>query len=130
MTRDDVFRGLLAALRLKEIKYIDTRNDAQHVAFRRVVDALKDSVTQHPGVPITFVPSPFTGRYRELDEALLQLQRGLLGAQNPFYPGVNVKLSPERAQRILQEYSTEEQKLFFNLASIFMDEQVVAEQTA
>jgi hypothetical protein len=122
MTRDDLFRGLLAALRENGVKFIDTQNDAQHSSFRRVVGLLQKCQGEFPNIPFTFVPSPFTGRYRELDDALLRLQRGFLGARNPFYAGVNLNLSEDRAKRILNGYSPEDQELFSRLAAAFLNE--------
>ena len=127
MTRDDLFRGLLAALRERGVEFIDTREDDHHARFQRVVEMLDEVREEFPNVPSTFIPSPFTGRYREFDDALLRLQRGLLGAQNPFYPGVNLDISKQRAHRILANYKTEEQQLFANLASVYLGQETVAE---
>jgi hypothetical protein len=130
MTRDDLFRGLLAALREKGIQFIDTRNDDHHSRFQSVVDVLTAERNQFPDIPSTFVPSPFTGRYREFDDALLRLQRGLLGAQNPFYPGVNLDITLERAHKILQGYREEEKELFSRLASAYRGEESMAERAS
>jgi hypothetical protein len=116
MTRDDLFRGLLAALRERGVEFIDTREDDHHARFQRVVEMLDEVREEFPNVPSTFIPSPFTGRYREF-----------LGAQNPFYPGVNLDISKQRAHRILANYKTEEQQLFANLASVYLGQETVAE---
>ncbi|MCY2987114.1 MAG: hypothetical protein NTY19_04500 [Planctomycetota bacterium] len=130
MNRDDLFRGLLAALRLQGIKFIDTRNDLHHDRFRQVVELLGECAAEFPCVPSTFIPSPFTGRYRELDDALLRLQRGLLGAQNPFYPGVNLDISESRAERILATFSPEQRELFVRLANAYLGHGIPALKTA
>src|SRR5712692_3768805 len=99
MSSDQFFRGLLAAMRLAGREFIDTRKDNHHMRF----EAAMEFLAKLGGVdmPHPFIPSPFTGTYREFDDALLQMQRGLLGAQNPFYPGIALHLSSERAQSIL-----------------------------
>lgn len=128
MKRDDFFRGLFAALRLCDQKFIITRTDAHHEAFQRVVDLLEESPPLGADLPDPFVPSPFTGRFRELDNALVRFQHGLLGAQNPFYPYVNLDISAARAKQILAGFSDTQQQLFLRLANAFLDQrtQVVA----
>jgi hypothetical protein len=130
MNRDDLFRGLLAALRLNGKTFIDTRNDVHHDRFRNVVAVLAECREQFPDVPSTFIPSPFTGRYRELDDALLRLQRGLLGAQNPFYPGVNLDISESRAERILAAFAPEQRELLLRLAAAYLGQDASALNTA
>jgi hypothetical protein len=120
MSQDDFFRGLLAALRLKGAQFIDTRGGLHHEHFERVVEELEEHYIEFPELPRTFTPSPFTGRYRELDEALVQLQCGLLGAQNPFYPGVRLDISEVRAKNILMGYPEEQQQFFHKLAQAFL----------
>lgn len=120
MNRDDFFRGLLSALRLEGLEFIDTRNDDHHARFQRVVELLKDHEEAFVDLPHSFFPSPFTGRYREFDDALLRLQRGLLGAQNPFYPGVNVDISENRARRILEGFPQEQRTVFRELAASYL----------
>lgn len=120
MNRDDFFRGLLSALRLDGLEFIDTRNDDHHTRFQRVVELLRAHEADFADLPNFFFPSPFTGRYREFDDALLRLQRGLLGAQNPFYPGVNVDISENRARRILESFPQEQQTVFRRLAGVYL----------
>jgi hypothetical protein len=122
MSLDDFFRGLLAALRLQGIEFVETRGDSHHARFRRVVETLRTRSTQFPRLPRTFVASPFTGRYRELDEALVQLQCGFLGAQNPFYPGVHLDISEPRARHILDNYEEPEKEVFAKLAQVYAAE--------
>ncbi|MCI0563166.1 MAG: hypothetical protein MN733_32205 [Nitrososphaera sp.] len=120
MKRDDFFRGLFATLALKDQTFIETRRDIHHKRFQNVVRELAKQKKAAHGVDLLFVPSAFTGRYRELNDALLRLQRGMLGAQNPFYPGVNLDISKERANCLLEEFSSEERILFSKLADAFL----------
>jgi hypothetical protein len=60
-----------------------------------------------------------TARYRELDDALLNMQRGFLSAPNPFYPGIRLKLSKARAMKILDGFSPEQRDELHRLAGIF-----------
>lgn len=126
MKRDDFFRGLLAALRLSGLNVITTRDDAHHEAFRHVVEVLDEIHDDCPEIPDTFVPSPFTGRYRELDNALVRFQQGLLGAQNPFYPCVNLDITDTLAKRIMNEYTPKQQQIFTRLASVWSEKTEVA----
>jgi hypothetical protein len=68
-------------------------------------------------MPDQLVANAVTGRFRELDEALVSLQKGrLLGAQNPLYRRVDLVVSPTNAGRILDLYTEEERELFQRLA--------------
>lgn len=119
MKRDDFFRGLFAALRLRGLEFVDTQEDRHHARFTKVASLLRERRADFPEVPQAFVPSPFTSRYRELDDALLRLQRGLLGAKNPFYPGLYLHIKQPVAQEILNEYTPEQRKLFLDLADAY-----------
>jgi hypothetical protein len=118
MTKDRFFRGFLAALRKVGEDFIRTRDDAHHKKFEAVVDLMERSGSED--LPL-FIPSPFSGRFREFEDALLQMQRGFLGAQNPFYPGVHLDITEERAGAILDQYSREERELFLKLAQAYKE---------
>lgn len=118
------FAGFVAALRARGIDFVETQDDSHHARFDRVVQALRDArANSEPGVqgmPRTFMPTQVTGRYRELDDALLNMQRGIFSAPNPYYPGVQLKLSQDRAQRILDDFDPEQRKLLGRLADLFV----------
>ena len=101
------FTGFVAALRARGVDFVETQDDSHHARFNRVVQALREArANAEPGaqgMPRTLMPTQVTGRYRELDEALLNMQRGIFSAPNPYYPGVQLKLSEDRAERILDD---------------------------
>jgi hypothetical protein len=123
MTAERFFTGFVAALREAGVDFVDTRDDAHHKKFQAVVDRLRETRgAGQPGaarMPRTFMPTQVTGRYRELDDALLSLQRGVLSAPNPYYPGIDLKMSRDRAARRLSRFSDEERALFEELAETF-----------
>jgi hypothetical protein len=122
MTNDRFFRGFLAALRTVNHDFIDTRDDAHHKQFKAVVGLLGQlSEEAQDDLPV-FIPSPFTDRFRELEDALLQMQRGFLGAQNPFYPGVHVNITQERASAILDQFPSDQRELFLRLAKAYKEQ--------
>jgi len=119
------FTGFVAALRAKGVDFVDTHDDSHHAKFNRVVQALKEAREKaDPGVrgmPRTLMPTQVTGRYRELDDALLNMQRGIFSAPNPYYPGVQLKLSKDRAERILDDFDPDQRKLLVRLADLFAE---------
>ena len=119
MTNDRFFRGFLAALREVGEEFIVTRDDTHHKKFKAVVGLLGQLNEEQQDELPAFIPSPFTGRFREFEDAILQMQRGFLGAQNPFYPSVNLDISPERAAAILDQFSPAERELFLRLAKAY-----------
>ncbi len=121
MTNDRFFRGFLAALQQVGERFIVTRDDTHHKKFKAVVGLLGQLSTEQQDELPAFIPSPFTGRFREFEDAILQMQRGFLGAQNPFYPGVNLDISPERASAILDQFSSAERELFLRLARAYKE---------
>ena len=117
------FAGFVAALRARGVDFVETQDDSHHARFNRVVQALREArANSEPGVrgmPRSLMPTQVTGRYRELDEALLNMQRGIFSAPNPYYPGVQLKLSEDRAERILSDFDPEQRKLLARLADLF-----------
>jgi hypothetical protein len=71
-------------------------------------------------MPGTFVPSPFTGRYRDLDSVLIRFQQGLLRSQGPFHPCIHLDISESRAKRIMGECIPGQQRLLKELALEFI----------
>jgi hypothetical protein len=123
MTEERFLAGFVAALRAEGQEFIDTHGDAHHRRFDEVISALRiDRESGSPGavsLPRTLVPTQMTGRYRELDDALLNMQRGYLSAPNPFYPGIRLKLSKSRANQILDSFTPEQREELQSLARIF-----------
>lgn len=126
MSAERFFRGLLAALRLQHVFFIDTTDDRYHRWFGKVAEALDEARSNgRPGseaMPRTLKPSPFTGRYAAFDEALILLQRArLLRGHNPFFRKVELIMSEERAEALLGSYTEEERAVFKDLAKVFAD---------
>jgi hypothetical protein len=124
MTSEQFFRAFLASLRVHDLEFVDTRNDRHHKRFQLVVDRLRAAQKEHENgaeeMPRALVSSPFTGRYQDFDDALVRLQRGLLGSQNPFYPGIRLTLSKERAERILNQLPKAQHAVIEKLADIYL----------
>jgi hypothetical protein len=119
------FAGFVAALRARGIDFVDTHDDGHHARFDRVVRTLREARASNDpaakAMPRTFMPTQVTGRYRELDDALLNMQRGIFSAPNPYYPGIQLKLSKDRAERILEDFEPEQRELFARLADVFVE---------
>jgi len=131
LTSEQFFRAFLASLRVRNLEFVDTRNDRHHKRFQLVVDRLRMAQREHENgakeMPRALVASPFTGRYQDFDDALVRLQRGLLGSQNPFYPGIRLTLSKRRAQRILDQLPGPQQEVIDELAGIYLGNEKSAE---
>jgi hypothetical protein len=123
MTEERFLAGFVAALRAEGQEFIDTHGDAHHRKFDDVISTLRtDRENGNPGaasLPRTLMPTQMTGRYRELDDALLNMQRGYLSAPNPFYPGIRLKLSRSRAKQILDGFTPEQREELETLARVF-----------
>jgi hypothetical protein len=122
MTTDDFFRGFMAALKKNGLDQIETRNDRHHRAFEAVQHLAETGTTRQSR--LRFIPSPYTGRFPQLDEALVRLQRdGLLRAENPYYVRVKLALSPERADKILKFYSEDDREFLRAAADAYESNQ-------
>lgn len=123
------FRGFMATLRARGEDSITTMDDDHQRRFANVVIKYKEHRAlkrdDMKDLPAFFSKSQITGRYKELDDALLLLQNGLLGAQNPYYPEVKFGCSPSTAQSILEIYSLNERELFLELADAYLNTQAV-----
>jgi DNA-binding MarR family transcriptional regulator len=115
LTSNEFFLGFFAALKKAGCLAIRTKDDDHQKRFQLLRDALPELGARYP----SFVPSPFTGRVQELDDALLQLQTGVLGAKNPFYPKIDLDISDTLAARILKDLTAEDRELFQKLAEKF-----------
>lgn len=111
MHPDIFFRSLVAALRLKGIQFIVTRKDAHHRYWESVADTVTDERLPY------LVPSPFTGRYADVDSALAKLQTGITSWC--LAGGYDITLSTSRAQRILAELSGSDQALVEQAAALY-----------
>ena len=124
MNEDTFFRSFIAALRLEGREFVETRADDQHRRFAAVVERIDELVAEGaPGaadLPQLFVPSPLTNRFPELDNALLEAQRGMTGSKNPFYPGADLVLTSDYAERELSELDEPQRRLVEELARTFI----------
>ena len=121
MRREDFFQGLFAALRIRDIDFIDVRGDQHQRRFSRVAEWLDEHPDAADRLGVCFFPSPFNGRYPDFDAELLRKQVGLLSAKNPFYPGIHLHFTPERARAILEKFPLQDQSLFTTLAEEFVE---------
>jgi hypothetical protein len=125
ITEDRFLAGFVAALRSVGVEFVDTDEDSHHGRFDSAMEVVRDrQKAGDPGagaMPRTLMPTPMTGRYRELDDTLLDMQRGHLSAPNPFYPGIRLKLSQERADKILGRFSEDQRAVLLAMAEVFRD---------
>ena len=123
ITEDGFLVGFVAALRSVGVEFVDTDQDAHHRRFDAAMEVVRRG--QAAGdvaavtLPRTLMPTPMTGRYRELDDTLLGMQHGDLSAPNPYYSGIRLKLSPARAHKILSGFSEPQQKILLDMARTF-----------
>lgn len=123
MTGSSFFRGFFAALRKMGVTFVDTRQDLHHERFGRVAELLSRDAGEDPGMaemPKGWAPNMFTGRYSDFDQYLVELQDGLLGARNPIYPGVDITIRRELADRILDRYPPDQRRAFERLAQVYI----------
>ncbi len=114
MDTTDFFLYLLAALRLRGIQFLDTREDRHHRMFEVVVESLGEQ--RIAGRRLVFIPGPFSGQYRELDAALVSLQSG--GYVQGGLAGTEISMSPGRARAVLKPLPESERELFAELAKV------------
>lgn len=124
MTKDRFFRAFLSVLRLRGVEFIDTRSDVHHVRFARAMDELAslqaEDATLRADLIQPLTPSPFTGRYADFDAALMQAQHGFAGAQNPFYPGMDLSLDTDQAEQQLEALSEAQRVTLDRLAEAYL----------
>jgi hypothetical protein len=116
---EDFFQALFAALLHDGVKSIDTRDGQHQERFQRVAEYLDEHAEAADRLGVCFFPSPYNGRFAEFDSELLKQQVGLLGAQNPFYPGVHLQFSQETADAILNDLAPEDRIFFEELSRRF-----------
>jgi hypothetical protein len=125
---EDFFEGLLAALRLRGLDFVETRGNIHHERFRSVAEALEAaSADNRPGsdeLPRSFRPSMATGLYGDLDEALLGFQQGLGSSPNPAYHGLKLHLTEAQAVDVLEDFSPAARGLLLELADAFIEHMV------
>lgn len=97
--RDEFFSGLIAALRLNGVDFIETRENIHHEQFGEVAKALEDlreaDEAGTEDLPGLFRPTVATGLYGEWDDALLAMQQGFGSSPNPSYLGLKLVLTDE-----------------------------------
>lgn len=129
-TVERFFLAFLAALRIHGIEFVDARGDAHYRRFDSVTDYLLTNRRLANAIPIELYPSPYDGRYREFDDALLSLQKGVSGARNPTYPGVQIVMSVQQADAELQQLSPRSRQLISKLASYYIGADVTVDASA
>lgn len=115
--QDRFFKGFLATMVLKGHNAVETFESEHQRRFDRVASRL--NTLQHDDesgalaqLPRSFVRSSITGAYKDLDDALIGLQNGLLSAQNPYYVSVSINCSKDLASQIVDAYSPQEREFF------------------
>ncbi len=125
-TYQDFFAGLIAALRLHDVEFIETRANVHHRQFDRVVKELETlSRTNAPGtgsLPAVFRPTIATGLYGEWDDALLALQQGFGSSPNPSYLGLKLVLTKREAADVLADFDPEARQILDHLAAVYSGE--------
>ncbi len=124
LSEEKLYRAFLASLRLHGHDFVDTRNDDHHHRLAAAVEVLAEAHARGDAgatrMPRGILPSPFTGRYSEFDQALLNAQEtGASSARNPYYPGADLPVSDQRAKRILSGLSEAECKLLDQMVVAF-----------
>jgi hypothetical protein len=121
---EDFFEGFFAALRLRDQRFIETRDNIHHGRFGAVARMLEhEQEQQTPGateLPQTFRPTMATSLYSELDDALLRLQQGFGSSPNPSYPGMKLTITTDQAEDLLLDFSPAARKLLIRLADAFI----------
>ncbi len=117
-------RGLLASLCLEGVTRIVVCGDAHHVRFKLVLEAIERLKTERrkgaESLPL-FIPSPFTGRYREFDTGLLVGATGITTVSIRAFraPEVSITVSRARARDVLRGFTAPERDLLRELARVF-----------
>lgn len=128
--KDDFFTGLIAALRLRGVEFIETRENMHHEQFRAVAETLEQlSQSSTPGteeLPGLFRPTVATGLYGEWDDALLSLQQGFGSSPNPSYLGLKLVLSEGEAEDVLEDFSPEARAVLRKLANTYTEAEAQA----
>jgi hypothetical protein len=124
MTKQQFFEAFVAALRAKGETFVITENDLHHKSFAGALRVLKDAREQNDGgaqaLPRALMGDEITGRFPELDYALSSLQfPRYLGAHNPTYRRVNIRLDQETAREILDLYPQQQRELISRMADVF-----------
>lgn len=116
---------------LRGAESIETREQRHQTRFDRVAQAYQELRASLPSGAIEKFPryfrrSPITGSYKDFDDALISLQNGLMGAQNPYYFSVGINCSTWLAERIVSEFSPEEQRVLERLVGEFLADDAAA----
>lgn len=122
------FNGFFATIFLEGQKSVSTHGEDHQRRFARVARRLREiqRVRQVTEMPTFFAKSGITGHYQDYDDALINLQNGLLSAQNPYYVRVNINCSESLANDILSEYSPEQRDLLKQLVDEYLAESETA----
>lgn len=117
-------KGFFATLLLSGTEYVPTINDKHQERFGRVALSLRER--KQNGDPAMqrmpdFTPEVITGKYEELDHALITFQSfGITERADPYFSSMKIVFSAERARRQLERFSEEEQQALFSMTKEFL----------
>jgi hypothetical protein len=132
LTEEQLIEGLLAALVLEGEQKVVTEDDEHHSRFGAAVEELEkareDGDAGTSAMPGGINSNSISGRFRELDAALGRLQSGgMLGANNPLYPAVDLNADPRTAQALLDRfYAPEQVEVLHRLAKAYTQADISA----
>jgi hypothetical protein len=121
MTANEFFRGLLAALAIKNRTTLPAKHSDIHRAFFHVLREIRkpeiqDRMNIDDVIDIDY--DPLYGQSRWFDRALTRAQRDhIISFPNPSYETLNIKYEPETGKALLA--SLESHETIENLAEIF-----------
>jgi len=121
MTANEFFRGLLAALAVKNKTELPARHSDIHRAFLTVLREIqKPEVQQRLNIKdlIDIDYDPLYGQSRWFDRALTRAQRDhIVSFPNPSYDKINIKYEPQAGKAVLD--LLESHQTIESLAEIF-----------
>jgi hypothetical protein len=122
---EQFFDGFVAALRLNGVQFVKTADGVHHDRFRGVAQVLErlqeDGADGMEELPLLFRPTPSTGFYGELDDALIRMQDGMGSSPNPYYPGLKLALGEDQARDVLLEFSESAREILDQLAKVWVE---------
>lgn len=116
MKTEYFFDGFFASLWKSGVRVIGT-DDATHVLFGVVAEELRKDIWQEKQFPLLF-PNPFTGRFSDFDDAILQWwkYRRIMFLDFHFKTAF-LMLSHADVEHLLSVFTTDEQRVFLDCAS-------------
>ena len=112
MTANEFFRGLLAALAVKNKTELPEGHSHIHRAFLRVLreiqkPEIRDQLQIEDSIEIDY--DPLYGQSRWFDRALTRAQRDhIISFPNPMYDKIKIKYDPEAGRVVLEKLGSRE----------------------